>query len=155
MKTLAFCRKNGLVQLNKYETDPNFLQFFQSSTKVCLIIHVFCKSCEPEVVFVLICTLAEQFQVHKSYKTRESTLSWIGNLEENTYLSHIHLAVIQNNANWSNYLGISSGVRSPWCSASSMCQLTTSDRAVKQGRFFNIHLTIKKCLGIHYITWMT
>ena len=75
MKTLAFCRKNGLVQLNKYETDPNFLQFFQSSTKVRLIIHVFCKSCEPEVVFVLICTLAEQFQVHNSYKTRESTLS--------------------------------------------------------------------------------
>ena len=37
------------------------------------IIHMFCKNCEPEIVFVLICTLAEQFHVHKSYKTREST----------------------------------------------------------------------------------
>ena len=54
-------------------TDPYFLQFFQNMT-VCLIIHMFCKSCEPEVVFVLICTLAEQFHVHKSYKTHESTL---------------------------------------------------------------------------------
>ena len=60
---------------------------------VCLIIHVFCKSYEPEIVFALICTLSEKFQVHKSYKTHESTLSCIGNLEENTYLSHIHLAV--------------------------------------------------------------
>ena len=43
---------------------------------VCLIIHVVCKSCEPEpeIVFVLISTLAEQFHVPKSYKTRESTL---------------------------------------------------------------------------------
>ena len=63
---------------------------------VYLIIYVFCKGFEPEVVFVLICTLAEQFQVHKSYKTRESTLSCIGNLEENTYPSHIHLAVTSN-----------------------------------------------------------
>ena len=43
------------VQLNEYETDPYFLQFFQSN----LIIHVFCKNCEPEIVFVLI--FAEQF----------------------------------------------------------------------------------------------
>jgi hypothetical protein len=35
------------VQLNKYETDPYFLQIFQSDTTVCLIIFVFCKSCEP------------------------------------------------------------------------------------------------------------
>jgi hypothetical protein len=54
---------------------------------------VFCKSYEPEIVFVLICTQADQFHVHKSHKTRESTLSCIGNFEENIYLSHIHLAV--------------------------------------------------------------
>ena len=35
-----------LVQLNKYETDPNFPQIFQSNTSVCLIISVFCKICE-------------------------------------------------------------------------------------------------------------
>ena len=35
------------VQLNKYETDLYFLQIFPSNTSVCLIISVFCKSCEP------------------------------------------------------------------------------------------------------------
>ena len=30
------------IQLNKYETEPYFLQFFQSNATVCLIIHVFC-----------------------------------------------------------------------------------------------------------------
>ena len=48
------------VQLNEYETDPYFLQIYQSNTTVCLIIHLFGKSCEPEIVF-LICTLASQF----------------------------------------------------------------------------------------------
>ena len=60
---------------------------------VCLIIHLFCKSCEHEIVFVLICTLAEQSHVRKSYKMRESTMLCIGNLEENINLSHIYLAV--------------------------------------------------------------
>ena len=55
---------------------------------------MFCKSCDHEIVFVLICTLAEQFHVRKSYKTRESTLSCIGNFEENIDLSHIYLAVL-------------------------------------------------------------
>ena len=73
--------------------DPNLLQFFQSNTKVCLIIHVFCKGCEHEIGFVLICTLAEQFHVRKSYKTRKSTLSCIGNFEENIDPSHFYLAV--------------------------------------------------------------
>ena len=62
--------------------------------KVCLIIHVFCESCEPEIVFVLICTIAEQFHVHKCYKMRESTLLCIGNHVENINLSVIHLALI-------------------------------------------------------------
>ena len=82
-----------MLQLNEYETDPYFLHFFQRNTTVCLIIHVFCKSCEPEIVFALICTLAEQFHVCKSYKTRESTLLCIGNFEENMDLSDIYLAV--------------------------------------------------------------
>ena len=81
-------------QLNEYEKDPHFFQFFQNNTTVCLIIHVFCKSCEPEIVFVLICALAEQFYGHKSYKTLESTLSCIENFEENIYLSRIYFAVL-------------------------------------------------------------
>ena len=46
--------------MNMYETDPYFFQFFQSNTTVCLIIYLFCKSCElepepePEIVFVFI-----------------------------------------------------------------------------------------------------
>ena len=60
---------------------------------VCLIIHLFCKSCEPEIVFVLIFTLAEQFYVHKSYKMHESTLSCKGILDENIDMSDIHLTV--------------------------------------------------------------
>ena len=56
---------------------------------------MFCKGCEPEVVFVLICILAKQFHGRKSYKTRESTLLYIGNFEENIDLSHIYLAVLQ------------------------------------------------------------
>ena len=84
------------IQLNKYETDPHFLQLFQSNTTVCLIIHLFCNSCEPDIVFVLISIIPEQFHVHKSYKTGESTLSCTGNFEENIDLSHIHLAVICN-----------------------------------------------------------
>ena len=38
------------LQLNEYETNLHFLQRFQSNTTVCLIIHMFCKSCEPEIV---------------------------------------------------------------------------------------------------------
>ena len=55
----------------------------------------FVLSCEPEVVFLLIYILAKQFHGHKSYKTRESTLLYIGNFEENIDLSHIYLAVLQ------------------------------------------------------------
>ena len=71
----------------------------QANMTVCLIIHVFCKSCEPEIVFVLICPLAEQFHVHRSYITRESAMSCIGNFEQNIGLSHIHLAVTEKNQN--------------------------------------------------------
>ena len=79
-----------MLQLNEYKTDPYFLKNSQSNKTVCLITPVFCKSCEPEIVFfVLICTLAEQFHIHKSYKTRESTLSCIGNVEKNIDLNKI------------------------------------------------------------------
>ena len=73
MTFLAF----QIVQLNESETDPYFLQFFQSNTAICLIIHVFCKSCESEVVFVLICILAKQFHCRKTYKTHEPTLLYL------------------------------------------------------------------------------
>ena len=58
---------------------------------------MFCESCEVETVFVLICTLAEQFNVHKSYKRRASTFWCIGNLEENIDLYHIHSAKFLRN----------------------------------------------------------
>ena len=35
------------LQLDKYQIDPYFLHILQSNTLVCLIISVFCKSCEP------------------------------------------------------------------------------------------------------------
>ena len=41
---------HAFIQLNEYKTDPYFLQNFQSDMTVCLIIHMFCKSCEPEIV---------------------------------------------------------------------------------------------------------
>ena len=41
------------LQLNKHQTDSDFLQIFQSNTSVCLIISMFCKIykliCEPEI----------------------------------------------------------------------------------------------------------
>ena len=41
------------VQLNEYETDLYFLQNFQCTT---ILIHTFCKICEHEIAFVLICS---------------------------------------------------------------------------------------------------
>jgi hypothetical protein len=43
-----------LLQLNEYETDPYFLQNFQTNTKFCLIIHMFCKSCEAKIVLAVL-----------------------------------------------------------------------------------------------------
>ena len=51
-----------IVQLNKYETDPYFLQNFQSNTTVCMIIHMACKIYVPEIVFVLIFRMANNFR---------------------------------------------------------------------------------------------
>ena len=79
------------LQLNKYEANPYFIQLLQSNTTVCLIIHVFCKSCEHKIIFVLICTLAEQFHVRQSYKTQKSTLSCIGNFDENVAVTDLNI----------------------------------------------------------------
>ena len=57
----------GALQLNKYETDPYFLQLFQSNTTVCLIISLFYKSfkhiCETEIVLKI---FAADFQAAKT-----------------------------------------------------------------------------------------
>ena len=58
-----------------------------------MVIHAFCKICEHEIVLQDWKSKQKQFHGLKSYKTRESTLSWIGNFEENIDLSRIHLAV--------------------------------------------------------------
>ena len=61
---------------------------------------MFRKSCEPEIVLPVLPVLQikkKQFHVRKSYKTRESTLSCIGNFEENIDLSHIYSAVLLAN----------------------------------------------------------
>ena len=78
---------------------------------VCLIMHVFCKSCEPEIVlnsdqnhsaqykvtrlvpYSVLNSKQKHLHVRKSYKRHESTLLWIGNFKENIDLSHIHLSV--------------------------------------------------------------
>ena len=69
------------------------MSFFPKQYSSLFDYSLVCKSCEHEIVFVLICTLAEQCHVRKSYKMRESTLSCIGNFEENIDPSHIYLAV--------------------------------------------------------------
>ena len=94
------------MQLNKYETDPYFLQIFQSNLSVCLIISVFCKSCEPicePEITPLLYHLENlqkskpfhvQCSVQKSYRIWKWTSSCIGNFEENMDLSRIYLAVL-------------------------------------------------------------
>ena len=61
------------IQLNKSETDPDFLQIFQSNTSVCLIISVFCKSCEPicepEITPVLY-HLENQVQINRGFHSK-------------------------------------------------------------------------------------
>ena len=55
---------------------------------------MFCKSCELEIVICFDLHSYKQFHGHKSCKTRESTLWYVGNFEENINLSHTSLAVI-------------------------------------------------------------
>ena len=63
-----------------------------------MLIYAVFKSCEPESVLLPKSKQKQfqvQIQVHKSYKTRKSTLSCIGNYEENIDLSLIHLTVLR------------------------------------------------------------
>ena len=91
--------------MNVRQNHTYFLHIFQSNTTV------LCKSCEPEIAlnsnqncpaqyqgtrlvpYSVLNSKLKQFHDHKSCKMRESTLSWIGNFEENIDLSHIHSAV--------------------------------------------------------------
>ena len=99
-----FLLESFFIQLDKCKTEPYFLMIFQSNTLVCLIISVFCKSCEPicEPEITPVSYRLENlqkskqnnltFSVHKSYKKRKWTSLCIGNFEENMDPSHIHLA---------------------------------------------------------------
>ena len=78
-----------------------------SNTTVCLIIHLFCESCDPEIVlnsapnyyaqysgtrlvlFTVLNSKQKQLHGHKSNKMRKPTLFWIGNFEKKINLSHI------------------------------------------------------------------
>ena len=76
---INFC---GLLEI--YETNPCFLQNFQSDPTVCLIIHVFCKGYEREIVFVLI---------YRSGRTI-SGLQLLQNTEKNLWKIWISLVFI-------------------------------------------------------------
>ena len=88
----------NLLQLNEYQTDPYFLQYFQRNTTVCLIIQCFVRVVNLKL-FCQFCqyykSKQKQFHVRKSYKTRKSTLFCIGNSEENIDRIHLELAVHQ------------------------------------------------------------
>ena len=103
-----FSFKNHVILYSEINTRQIRIFFrFQSNTSVCLIISVFCKSCEPicelEITPVLYHlenlqkSKQKQFHVqcsvYKSYKTQKWTSSCIGNFEENMDLSRIYLAV--------------------------------------------------------------
>jgi hypothetical protein len=69
--------KIHLVQLNKYETDPYFHQIFQSNTSVCLIISVFCKSCEPICEpEIILKTFAADFQANTTDISCKNTFTF-------------------------------------------------------------------------------
>ena len=80
-----------MLQLDEYET--YFLQNFQFTT---ILIPVFCKICNHEIVLQECKSKQKQFQVNNSYKTCEysNKLSHCsGKVEENMGLSYIYLAV--------------------------------------------------------------
>ena len=61
---------------------------------------MFGKSSEPEPEIVIV--LMYENYVHKSYKTRKSTLSCIGNFEENIHLSNMNSKKVFLNARQKN-----------------------------------------------------
>ena len=87
-----------VVQLNKCETGPYFLQYFQCTT---MFISVFCKSCKtickPEITPVLYHLKNLQKSRQKQFHVQCSVYKWtslcIGNFEEDIDLSRIFLAV--------------------------------------------------------------
>ena len=59
-----------LMKIFKNIFSTRCMHRFMPNLPICSIIHLFCKSCAPEIVFV-----TKQFHVRKSYKTSESILS--------------------------------------------------------------------------------
>ena len=84
------------LQLNKYETDPYFLQIFQSNTSVCLIISVFCKSCkpicEPEIVLK---NFAGDFQVNPTDISCKNTFIFSVHFTNYTIRGNKHCHVLE------------------------------------------------------------
>ena len=71
---MPYPKNNQLaLQLNEYEREPYFLQFFQ--TTVCFIIHLFCKSCEPEIVLTSDQNYYAQYKVLDWWSTQYSIQS--------------------------------------------------------------------------------
>ena len=68
LQGIVFKTKAFWIQLNEYETDQYFLQNFQCTT---MLIHMFCKICEHEIVLQECKSKQKQVQVHNSYKTCE------------------------------------------------------------------------------------
>ena len=89
--SVSLLLKYKYLQLNKHDTDPDFHQIFQSNTSVCLIIFVFCKSCEsicePEIT-PLLHHLENQNKNNFMFSVQFTNL-----FEENMDLSHIYLPV--------------------------------------------------------------
>ena len=106
------------VQLNEYETDPYFLQIFQSNTTVCLIIMCFVRVANMIANLKLSKrkskqkmtqeTKQKQFYIHNhvrnSYKAGKPTLFCIGNSEENSkYRSVSHFFIYTNRGTYKHH----------------------------------------------------
>ena len=61
----------SMLQLNEYETDPYFLQLFQSNTTICLINHLNMRGLHsaPKVVFSMKILLTPEYSLkHALFK---------------------------------------------------------------------------------------
>ena len=77
--------------MNTRHTYPYFLQYFESITTVCLIINVFCKSCEPDNFQPVLPLLQIKTKTISCSQILQNAC--IVNFEENIdLLPHIHLA---------------------------------------------------------------
>ena len=108
MFPVLFIGQLWVLQLNEYETDPHFLQFFQSNTTVCLTIYVFSKifecKCEPEIVLFW---FLQQKQFWRSIKLREFRhISKIVTVSEaNTFQRCIHREIFGATRRWQWWAG--------------------------------------------------